>query len=161
MIRNAKLNDLQNILEIYNDARAFMIETGNPTQWNDTYPSYELLSNDIQKEHLFVITQSDEICGVFAFIIGDDSTYKEIKGKWLSNKIYGTIHRIASKNGTKGIFSECLKYCESNKEIASLRIDTHNNNCVMKHLIEKSGFTYCGIINEPDCTERVAFEKLI
>ena len=38
MIRKATPADRPEILEIYSRARQFMRETGNPSQWGDTYP---------------------------------------------------------------------------------------------------------------------------
>ena len=37
-IRRAKLEDLPQMLLIYQRARRFMKETGNPNQWKDSYP---------------------------------------------------------------------------------------------------------------------------
>ena len=45
------------------------------------------------------------------------------------------------------------------KKIQHLRIDTHENNKVMQHLILKNGFEKCGIIYVDDGSPRVAFEK--
>ena len=47
LIRNAETADLPSILGIYAYAREFMVQTGNPTQWGDDYPSEPLLGNDI------------------------------------------------------------------------------------------------------------------
>ena len=33
LIRKARLDDLGEIMDIYADARAFMVQTGNPRQW--------------------------------------------------------------------------------------------------------------------------------
>ena len=43
----------------------------------------------------------------------------------------------------------------------SLRIDTHEGNKVMRHLIESFGFVYCGkAILTPD-KDRMVFEKVL
>ena len=41
---------------------------------------------------------------------------------------------------------------------ASIRVDTHKDNHIMQHNIEKHGFTYCGIINLANGDERLATE---
>ena len=38
IIREARTEDLERILEIYEIAKAFMRQTGNPHQWNSRYP---------------------------------------------------------------------------------------------------------------------------
>lgn len=159
MIRKAELNDLATIEEIYKTAREFMKENGNSTQWGDKYPEEELLIDDISKKQLYVVEEAGIIYGVFAFIIGEDETYKVIdKGKWLSTDAYGTIHRIASNGKIKGIFDKVVAYCFN--EINHLRIDTHFDNKIMHHLIEKSGFIKCGIIYVVDGSPRIAYEKI-
>ena len=44
-------------------------------------------------------------------------------------------------------------------KIAHLRIDTHENNAVMRHLITSRGFLPCGTITVEDGTPRLAFER--
>ena len=39
-----------------------------------------------------------------------------------------------------------------------MRIDTHEDNKIMQHLIEKNGFSKRGIIFKDDGSPRVAFE---
>jgi hypothetical protein len=43
---------------------------------------------------------------------------------------------------------------------ASLRIDTHQGNIVMRRMLEKQGFTYCGVIHLPSGAPRVAYERI-
>ena len=65
-IRAAEHNDLEKIFEIYEHARLFMREHGNPTQWGDSYPSKELVTSDLEQGCLFVVVDdSNAIAGVF------------------------------------------------------------------------------------------------
>ena len=42
-----------------------------------------------------------------------------------------------------------------------MRIDTHGDNKVMRHLLQKPGFVHCGTIYvEEDDYPRLAFEKM-
>ena len=157
-IRPARLEDLDEILKIYDYAKRFMAETGNPTQWAGSYPQRELLVEDIENKGLYVVTEEDRICGVFYFVIGPDPTYAIIEnGAWRSDREYGTIHRIAGK-GTGGIFGAALDFCRG--KTGYLRIDTHEDNKVMQHVVTKHGFTPCGIIYTDDGTPRIAFDRL-
>ena len=47
MFRGARRSDLEQILEIYAHARKTMADSGNPTQWGDSYPPQEMLEEDI------------------------------------------------------------------------------------------------------------------
>ena len=159
MIRLATENDLDNIQEIYAYARKFMAEHGNPTQWGQTHPAVEMLQKDIEKEQLYVIEEQERLQGVFALIIGEDPTYKNIEqGSWKDMSLYGTIHRIASAPEAHGIMAQVLAFAW--EKIQHLRIDTHENNKVMQHLILKNGFEKCGIIYTDDGSPRIAFEKI-
>lgn len=159
MITLATHQDLPAILDIYQYAKDFMIRSGNPYQWAKGYPWEPMLIQDIEKKQLYICKNDREIYGVFAFIIGEDKTYLEIEGgAWLSDTPYGTIHRIAGNGTQKGIFSEAVSYCES--KIPHLRIDTHDANHLMQHLILKHGFQKCGTIYVFDGTPRIAYEKL-
>ena len=159
-IRKAISSDLENILNIYEYARSYMKKNGNSTQWGLSYPSRDLLEDDIRKEQLYVITTDDTLHGVFAFIVGEDPTYKYIEnGQWLSNEQYGTIHRIAGDGAIKGMFSIALEYCSS--IIPHMRLDTHKDNKTMQHLALKNGFKECGTIYVGDGSSRIAYEKIV
>ena len=47
MIEKATLSQLPQILKIYEKARKFMSESGNPTQWGTYYPTEEMIRQDI------------------------------------------------------------------------------------------------------------------
>ena len=132
---------------------------GNPNQWYDKYPEADTISNDIKCNNSYVAEQDGIICGVFTFIIGKEPTYQRIEGSWKNDEEYGTIHRIASNGQTRGFFDFCLKYCES--KISNIRIDTHQDNKIMQHLIRKNGFEKCGIIYVEDGSPRIAYQKII
>lgn len=159
-IRPAEYADLPRILEIYEEARAFMRRTGNPTQWGESQPAEEILREDIPKGHLYVCTESNEILGVFAYIRGIDPTYIRIyEGQWLNDEPYGVIHRIAVSSRRKGVASLCFDWALS--QCPDLRIDTHRQNRPMQRALQKAGFTCCGIIYLASGDERIAFHKTI
>ena len=49
MIRKAKLEDLEDILNIYHYAREYMKKNGNSTQWGNIHPAQSLIEEDIKK----------------------------------------------------------------------------------------------------------------
>ena len=157
-IQRAKRQDLPRILEIYAYARVFMAENGNPNQWGKTNPPREMLEADIAEGKLFLVKNGGSICGVFFFSVGEDPTYQAIyDGEWISDAPYGTIHRVAS-DGSGGVFKACVDFCRS--KCPHLRIDTHTDNRIMQHVIEKAGFHRCGIIYIADGTPRIAYERI-
>ncbi|ERT64868.1 GNAT family acetyltransferase [Peptoniphilus sp. BV3AC2] len=157
-IELAKKTDLDKLLEIYREAREFMKNSGNKTQWGDNKPSKETLERDIENKNLYKVVDFDEIVGAFALIYGEDKTYLEIDGKWLNDEPYATLHRVASSGKARGIMSEIIKFSEEKFE--NLRIDTHKNNHKMLDKIRENGFTYCGVIKIDDGSPREAFQKI-
>ncbi len=158
LVRKANHQDLERIEEIYSYARQFMADTGNPNQWGKTNPPKEQLVEDIQLGRLYVITEADNIHGVFYFYIGEDPTYQKIfHGAWHSGSPYGTIHRIAG-DGSRGILRTAAAFCE--KQIGHLRIDTHADNQIMQRAVAKEGFQRCGIIYIADGSPRIAYDRI-
>ena len=156
-IRPAVQTDLNEIEAIYAAARRFMVENGNPTQWNNGYPKRELLEQDLALHRLYAVENEKGICGVFVFIIGEDPTYGYMEGgSWRSDTTYGTIHRIASTG--KCVFTACLEFCRG--KCGHIRVDTHADNKPMQHLAEKHGFSRRGIIYVADGTPRIAYDLL-
>lgn len=157
-IRKTTFADLENVMQIYARARKFMAESGNPNQWKSHKPQKELIVGDIEKGQSYVCTEKGRIRGVFAYIPGEDPTYKVIyEGEWLCNEPYAVVHRIASSGEKKGTGTFMMKWAEEN--CSHIRIDTHRDNTVMQNMLKKLGYSYCGIIHLEDGDERLAFEK--
>ncbi|MCI8474606.1 MAG: N-acetyltransferase [Oscillospiraceae bacterium] len=159
MIRKAEKKDLPALERIYRAAKAFMVASGNPTQWEEGYPGC-LLEGDIRRGELYVLCEEGgEPHAAFLLALGEDPTYQVIEGgSWTSSAPYGTIHRLGSDGVMRGVFSQCLVFCR--RQIPHLRADTHRDNTVMQHLLEKYGFTYRGIIHIYDGSPRLAYELL-
>lgn len=157
-VRIAVPEDLLAFLEIYDRARKFMAATGNPTQWPENYPNAALLREDMEAGVLYAVCEGDTVRGVFLFRIGEDPTYREIwDGNWHSSRKYGVIHRVAG-DGSGGIFDACLAFCGEQADY--LRIDTHENNHVMQHILEKNGFRRCGTILTDNGSPRIAYDRV-
>lgn len=158
-IRKTTFDDLEAVMEIYANARKFMAENGNPNQWKTHKPQKELIIGDIEIGQSYVCCEEDKILGVFAFIHGEDPTYKVIyEGKWLSDGPYAVVHRIASSGEKKGTGTFMMKWAE--EQFPHIRIDTHRDNTVMQNMLNKLGYEYCGIIHLEDGDERMAFERV-
>lgn len=157
-IRKATPRDLPRIREIYEMARQFMRKNGNHSQWGKGDEPEALIEGDICQGNLYVLEEAD-IHAVFAFIIGEDPTYLEIEeGNWKSEEPYAAVHRVASDGTVQGVLGHVMDYCSA--QVPHLRIDTHADNKVMQHVLEKYGFVSCGIVHVPDGSPRIAYELL-
>lgn len=144
-IRKATIEDLPKMREIFNYGREIQIQTGNPNQWEEGYPSKKLIMEDMEKGAAHVCeSDQGEIMAVLSVFTEPDPTYYEIEGQWLNDEPYTTIHRIATSGVVKGVGQYCLQWVQERSE--NVRIDTHKDNAPMKYVLEKLGFAYCGVI---------------
>lgn len=158
-VRTATTEDLDRILKIYERARGFMRDHGNPRQWGDNWPPKELIEDDIRQKKMRVVEADGQVAGAFFFDVCDDPSYRMIdKGKWLDDSPYGVIHRIASAGIAKRVGRAAIDWASD--QCPHLRIDTHADNLVMQNMLKQNGFRYCGIIYvREDSDPRLAYEK--
>ena len=78
-IRKSRMEDVNDIMNIIDAAKQYMVSHGNKTQWVDGYPGEEIIISDIKDNNSYVITHNDIIAGTFSFIIGKEPTYQVIK----------------------------------------------------------------------------------
>ncbi len=111
-IRKSRMADLPEILKLYEEARAFMQETGNGTQWGTSYPPVEQVETDIREEKSYVCEEDGRLAGVFYFSEGPDPDYAEIyEGSWMGSGNYDVMHRVAAPGRVKGAGSFCIRWC--------------------------------------------------
>lgn len=159
MIRKATERDIPAALALFSAAKAIMRSDGNATQWSDNYPNEEIVRSDISKGGAYIVEREGAPEGYFAMLPSPEPTYSSINGEWLdATSPYLVIHRVASTPGSHGVFREIIEYAASHS--ANLRIDTHRDNSIMRHVIEKAGFSYRGIIHLADGSERLAYQRI-
>lgn len=161
VIRPSTLNDLPRMRLVFAEARTFMASVGNSTQWGDGYPTDDILTDDIRRGVSYVMEHNGKVVGTFAFIPGLDPTYAVIEqGHWLDDvRPYATLHRLASLTDSHGIADACLEWCAAKMD--NLRVDTHQDNKVLQHILLTRGFTYCGIIYVRNHSPRLAFQRIL
>ena len=159
-IRSVEAADMQAVLTVMQAARGIMRSSGNLHQWGDDYPSAAAIDRDRERGGGFVVEDDGRITGYFAFLPSPEPTYSYIEGgEWLDDSLpYHVIHRIASFPDAHGIFRDMLEWCS--KREANIRIDTHRDNRIMQHLLEKHGFTCCGVIYLASGDERLAYQRI-
>ena len=160
MIREARPSDMSAIMQVMEAAKKIMRSSGNMHQWGEGYPSEAVILSDMEKNGGFVVEEDSQVVAYFAFLPSPEPTYDHIYGgRWLDDvQPYHVIHRIASYPNVHGIFKSIMDFCFSRD--ANIRIDTHKDNTIMQHNIEKHGFTYCGIIYLSSGDERLAYQRI-
>lgn len=131
---------------------------GNLHQWSDKYPDEETLLNDITRNELYIAYDDEEIYGVFMLSFSGEDTYKEIQGAWINDEPYAVIHRIASLDKGKNLLKDVIDFAF--EKTNNIRIDTHEDNNIMRTLLKKLGFIYTGIIHLKNGDERRAYQLI-
>lgn len=159
-IRIATAADIRTAAEIYESAKAFMKQNGNPDQWVGEYPNGYDVELGIESGTSYVCEDGGEVVATFHFETdADDPTYRKIyDGKWINDAAYAVIHRIAVKHRGRGIVDFCFEECF--KRFPNIRIDTHRDNIPMQKCLIRNGFEYCGIIFLENGEERLAYQKI-
>ena len=165
--RKATLEDLDQVMEAVEYSR-FLLKLQGNGQWQDGYPNKNDFINDINNGRLFVTYDKNpkEIIGVCALTYREEDYHHLYEGEWLTDLPYMVMHRVAIKKEYQGkgygkklfeVFIEQAKL----EGYKSLRIDTHEGNVVMRHIIESFDFVYCGKAILTPNKDRMVFEKVI
>ena len=160
-IREARPEDMAEIMAVMDAARQIMRQSGNMHQWVAGYPSEAAIRNDMNVQGGFVVEDDGRLVGYFAFLPSPEPTYEKIYGgAWLDDEQpYHVVHRIASYPDVHGVFGSIMDFCFSRDR--NLRIDTHRDNLIMQHLMTRHGFAYCGIIYLTNGDERLAYQRVV
>lgn len=164
-IRKAQLCDLNEIMNVLQDAQREMHREGIP-QWINGYPSTEQIRDDITEGNSYVVVEENRIVGTFCLKEEADPYYGKIAGKWLNEEPYAVIHRSAVRTSLRRqhLFHAMVVWSIDkigHDGIYNLRIDTHEKNMPMRHALEHEGFTFCGVIQIADGTDRFAYQRVL
>lgn len=160
-IRKTQIEDIDLLMDIFEQGKRIMRKNGNLKQWTGNYPDRDLIKKDIEAGHSYIcLDEKGNSIGTFTFIPGKDPTYARIyEGQWLDDeRPYATIHRLASTEDSHGVAAACIEWCYT--RIQNLRADTHRDNLILQHILQKHGFRYCGIIYLMNGEERLAYQKM-
>lgn len=163
-IRKSTENDVHDMMKLISQAQHYFKEN-NIDQWQNGYPNEDVILQDIKLQSSYVL-EDEKIIGTMFFSFDNDPNYSSIEGHWLWDGGYGVIHRIVIEKDLKGksLANELIYYacglCKE-KQVHSLRIDTHEDNASMRKLLKKNGFVECGIIYIDGILPRVAYEKMV
>lgn len=172
LLRRTELSDLDRVCGILSEARRAIAKLGID-QWQDGYPSKEVIEDDISKGISFVLEYDGKVEGTVVFMTDREPTYDVIyEGRWLTpeDNGYFTIHRIALSDALRGkgaasYIVESAKIMAKENGCTSVRVDTHKGNVAMRRMLEKNGFAYCGVILLDDSglesRKRVAYELIL
>lgn len=131
LIKKASELDFLQLLSIVKSCGQNLIEQGI-FQWNENYPSKQVLQNDIALQQIWKLEVANSIVGLIVLTEKEDAEYKQVK--WLTKNQHNLyIHRLAVHPNFQGQgFAQKLmdfaeKYTKENG-YKSIRLDTFSQN---------------------------------
>ena len=165
MIRKAKINELDEIMNMYTSCVDGM-QKANIDQWDSTYPNRKIISEDIRNKTFYIFLINDKIIGGINIDKIQDKTYLDVEWKDKANKFL-VVHRLAVRQEfwKKGIGNKLMIFAESlvkEKRLNSIRLDTYSSNPIAINFYLNLGYIKKGeIFLKPNKNEYYCFEKLI
>lgn len=166
ILRKATHQDIPQLLSLFSEAKDYLKAQGID-QWQTDGPDRLSIVEDISKERTYVYEYNQHIVATAALWLEKDPSYDEIiDGQWLNlSEPYTAIHKVAVSPSMKGKslgYSLLKELIQISKHLnyRSVRIDTHPDNKQMQHVIQKTGFQYCGIVyvTESSSGKRFGYE---
>ena len=164
--RKANLEDMPAMMCMITQAQAFLRHL-QVNQWQNEYPSSTIMEQDIRNGNAWVLEDGAMPIALAVVAFAVEPTYLQIyNGAWLSHGDYAVIHRMTVHDQWKGkgvgtLLFEKIETLAKVQNVQSIRIDTHQDNFIMRKLIAKSGYHECGEIFLNDGQPRLAYEKIL
>ena len=147
IFRKAIKSDTINIMKVYAAAINHMEEMGIH-QWDELYPSKNIICEDIRNKELYIGLSDDKIVSAFTLNPTHDNEY-EI-GNWLyGNLRFSVVHRLCVNSSCQGkqIGTQTMEYIEDtlkSENYEAVRLDAFSQNPVALRLYEKLGYCKVG-----------------
>lgn len=145
--RLAENKDIPEILDVYKKGVNSMRRAGI-FQWDETYPSLEIITNDVKNGELHLCICEDRIAAAFALNCNVEEDYKNASWEKPDAKFIA-MHRLCVSPDfhRKGIGSACMKEIErfaKEKGYEAIWLDTFSGNHKALALYDKLGFKRVG-----------------
>lgn len=149
-IKKAKMEQIDTLMKIIKLAVADMHEQG-VYQWDHTYPSKEIISEDVRKGNLYTYVDENIIKGFVVLDEYQDKEYEKVQWKYTQGKQL-IVHRlcVSPKYKGKGIATRLIEYADiygRDNNYSSIRLDTFIGNERARRLYEKEGYNMVGELN--------------
>lgn len=165
MIRRTTVEDIASVMEIIADAQQRLRDSG-VDQWQDGYPTAEIIAEDIASGHSFVYVEEGRIVATAVISFDGEITYDTIDGQWLNDNPFVVVHRLAVRKGfeRQGVARKMLDFAHQTaliRGVTDSRVDTHSDNKAMQQLLYSLDYQLCGEITLLSAAKRLAYQKLL
>ena len=163
--RLALPTDIDAIMDMVSLAKVAM-SYQNSGQWQDQYPMRSQFVSDIEKHAYHVIMLEGVIVGGVAVFDYEPDYETLLEGRWRQDGPYLVVHRLVVNPSVQGqgLGRRLLLYVEElakQKNIMIIRLDTHDKNIPMIHIMARLGYEKIGYVLLNNFKRRAAFDKLL
>lgn len=143
----AELSQIDDVYSIYQEAINHM-NAHHIFQWDEMYPTKDILLEDIKKKQMYVFQKDDIILSII--VINEEQSPEYQSGQWENkNKNVAVIHRLCvnTKYQNKGIGKQTILKAErflKENNYNSIRLDAFSLNPYALKLYEKLGYVKRG-----------------
>lgn len=142
MITKASKHDIHGIMRCYKATIARMHEL-NIFQWDESYPTVELIENDIEQQEFYILKENEEVLGCVCLNQEEHPTYATVN--WTFEQPVLVVHRLAINPNAqgKGVARQFMAFAEElciEKNYKGIRLDTFVENPLAIGLYLKLGY---------------------
>jgi ribosomal protein S18 acetylase RimI-like enzyme len=144
-----QIEEIMNLIEVCIQD----MEERKTYQWNEHYPTREIISNDIKNRELQAVFEAGKIIAIIVITEEQEKEYEPVD--WLDKEgRFLIVHRLAvhPKNRRQGIAKKLMDDAEEHARkngYTSIRLDTYSKNPDAIRFYEKRGYRRCGEIYFP------------
>ncbi len=148
--RQATETDKEEIVRLYIDCIRHLNDQ-KIYQWDEIYPNEEVLSGDIMKGEMHVMTEGNRVLACVVLNEFQDETYQTVQWKYAEGRI-AVIHRLCVnyKYQGMGIGRRMMQNAEAllkDSGYSAIRLDVFPDNSHSIRLYEKLGYLYAGDVH--------------
>ncbi|PTS94742.1 N-acetyltransferase [Pedobacter sp. HMWF019] len=148
-VSKINLQDINEVMCLIKEAISEM-ENNEISQWDDVYPNYKIVFDDIDTEAMFGIYKNLELAGIVVLDKNQSPEYSSVEWE-LNNDSPLVMHRLCvrPKFQGQGIAKQLLKFSEqfaNNNSYTSIRLDAFSGNPSALNLYENNGYLKRGTV---------------
>ena len=148
MISVGKTNEVNAILALTKTCGAHMRANGID-QWDENYPDYKSILNDLRSQTLFAYRKGNAILGIVVLNESQDEEYNEVKWSTKKHDRFLVVHRLAvmPQHQGKGIARKLMDFAEQwarEQKYIAIRLDTFSQNERNQRFYDNRGHTNLG-----------------
>ena len=157
-MQEAKQEDLDTVIQIIDEAAAWLHSKGITRQWPSPTPRKfrELIEKEIAQRQVYLayLENTGEAVGTLRFEWSDTDLWQHDPDGG------GYIHSFATRNGVRGrsVGAAMLAWAKEHVRARGkkyLRLDCWGSNRALCQYYERMGFTFCGFVREGNWVDAI------